>query len=90
MQKSELIKAVAEKSGTDSKTVGKIISQIISTIQSELIAGNEVSILGFGTFKVTERDKREGRNPRTGDKMIIPAHKLPVFKAGEILKKAVN
>ena len=90
MQKSELIKAVAEKSGTDSKIVTKIISQTISIIQSELVAGNEVSILGFGTFKVKERDEREGYNPRTGDKMIIPAHKLPVFKAGEILKKAVN
>lgn len=89
MNKNELIAAVSEHAGI-SKTDGtKAVDAFISVITDALKAGDEIRLVGFGTFAVTERKATEGRNPRTGEKIQIPASKVPKFKPGKALKDAV-
>ena len=90
MTKTLLIQAVAEKTGETFKTTEKIINETLKTIQSKLSAGETVELVGFGKFGVKDVAERIGRNPRTGEEITIPAHKLPYFRAGKPLNAAVN
>ena len=90
MNKTELIAAVAEKSGTSKKDVEKMISAFTETVTEELSKEGRVQLVGFGTFEAKVRPARTGRNPRTGEEMPIAASKAPVFKAGKVLKDSVN
>lgn len=90
MNKTELIAAVAEKSALSKKDAEKAVTAVLSTITDTLKAGEKVQLVGFGTFEVSERAAREGRNPQTGKTMKIEACKAPKFKAGKALKDAIN
>lgn len=90
MNKAELVAAVADKTGLSRKDAEAAVKAITETITSELKAGGKVQIVGFGTFEVSERAAREGRNPHTGETMEIKASKAPRFKAGKAFKEAVN
>ena len=89
MTKAELVGAVAEKAGMTKKDSDKTLEAVIDAITEALVAGDKVSLVGFGTFEVKERAVRQGINPRTKEPMPIPASKLPAFKAGKALKEAV-
>jgi DNA-binding protein HU-beta len=90
MNKNELIAAVAERAGL-SKTDGtKAVDAFVDVITAALKKGDEIRLVGFGTFAVTQRKATEGRNPRTGEKINIPASKVPKFKPGKALKEAVS
>jgi DNA-binding protein HU-beta len=88
--KSEFVDKVAASSGLSKKDAGAAVDAVISTIESELKSGGEVSFTGFGKFHVAQRGAREGRNPRTGETMTIAASRVPRFTAGSGLKKAVK
>lgn len=90
MNKVELVAAVAEKSGLDKKAAEKAVKAFTEVVGDELVKGEKIQLVGFGTFEVTERAEREGRNPKSGEKMTIPASKIPKFKAGKALKDMVN
>lgn len=90
MNKSELEKYIATKHSVTQKEAGDIIEMFTSSIISALGAGNEIQLIGFGNFSVSEVAARAGRNPRTGDAIQIKAYKQPKFKVGQKLKDAVN
>ena len=90
MTKSDFVDRVASESGLSKKDAGSAVDAVISTIESALKGGEEVSFTGFGKFHVASRGAREGRNPRTGETMQIAASKVPRFTAGSGLKKAVK
>ena len=90
MNKNELISAMADHSGITKADATKAIDGLLDAITSELKGGGEVRIAGFGIFSVAARPASEGRNPRTGEKIQIPASKQPKFKAGKTLKQALN
>lgn len=90
MNKSELIALAAKHSGLPLSTSRVALQAIIDTISEALASGDRVQLVGFGTFKVTERAAREGRNPQNGKVIQIPATRTPSFTAGSELKKAVN
>lgn len=90
MNKGELIDSVSAKTEYSKKSCDEIIKAMLETIQESLVNGESVSFIGFGTFSVGERSAREGKNPATGEKIKIPAAKVPKFKAGKALKDAVN
>lgn len=90
MNKTELIAAIAAKTELSKKDSEKALRAFEEAITEELVAGGKVQLVGFGTFDVSERAEREGRNPQTGDPMKIAASKAPRFKAGKALKDAVN
>lgn len=90
MRKAELIDAMAEKTGLSKKDCEKSLKAFIDVVSEELVKGEKVQLVGFGTFEVTERQAREGRNPQTGEVMEIQASKSPKFKAGKALKDLVN
>jgi DNA-binding protein HU-beta len=90
MTKSDFVDKVAAESGLSKKDAGSAVDAVISTIESALKGGDEVSFTGFGKFHVAQRGAREGRNPRTGESMTIAASKVPRFTAGSGLKKAVK
>lgn len=92
MNKSELVAKIVEKSelGVTPKQASEMVNSLTATITEALADGDEVALVGFGTFKVTERKAREGRNPQTGETLKIAAKKAPTFKAGKALKEAVN
>ena len=89
MNKAELISAVAEKTGLSKKDTEKVITATVDAITAELIAGEKVSLVGFGSFDVKPREGRTGRNPKTKEEIWIPASRIPQFKAGKALKDAV-
>lgn len=89
MNKDALISSVSEISGLSKTDSTKAIEATLQSIQIGLKNGREVRIMGFGTFGITERKAREGRNPRTGKTIKIAASKHPKFKAGKILKEAI-
>ena len=89
MNKSELIAAVAEKTGSTKKDAEKAISAVLESIVEELKEGGKVQLIGFGTFEVRERAARTGMNPRTKEPMQIAATKTPVFKAGKAFKDEI-
>lgn len=90
MTKAELILEVARKSNLPVKQATAAVNATLEVIRDELINGGEVNLIGFGKFSVKERAARKGHNPRTGEDLTIPAHKLPTFTAGKSLKQAVN
>ena len=90
MTKAELINAVAQKTELSKKDSEKAVVAVIDAISETLAAGEKVALVGFGTFEVKERAAREGINPRTKEKIEIPASKLPVVKAGKALKEVVS
>ena len=90
MNKSELVAAIAEKAELSKKDAEKAVKAFTDTVAEQLKAGEKIQLVGFGTFEVSERAAREGRNPRTGETMIIEASKTPKFKAGKALKDLVN
>ena len=90
MNKAELVAAVAEKAELTKKDSEVLLKAFVDVVTEELINGEKVQLVGFGTFEVSERPEREGRNPRTGETMKIAASKAPKFKAGKALKDALN
>ncbi|MGR5865059.1 HU family DNA-binding protein [Bacillus cereus] len=90
MNKTELIKKVAMESELPKPKASLAVDAVFQSIQNALQNGENVQLIGFGTFEVRERAAREGRNPQTGESMTIPASKIPAFKAGKTLKEAVR
>lgn len=90
MNKSELIDAVAASAGLTKADAGRAIDATTAAITAALKKGDAVTLVGFGTFKVTQRAARAGRNPRTGAELKIAARKAPDFTAGKTLKDSVN
>lgn len=90
MNKNELIAAVAERAELSRKDAEKALKAFTDTVVAELAKGEKVQMVGFGTFEVSERGAREGRNPQTGDSIQIAASKTPRFKAGKAMKDAIN
>ena len=90
MTKNEIIAAVAEHSGISKKDTETVIEALGETMKEALAKGEEIRFIGFGTFEVRARAPRTGRNPQTGEKIIIPATKIPVFRCGKLLKSAGN
>ena len=90
MNKTELVAAMAEKTELSKKDAEKALKAFTDVVAEELKKGEKVQLVGFGTFKVAEREAREGRNPRTGETMTIAASKSPKFKAGKALKDSLN
>ena len=90
MTKTELIAKVAESANISKKDAGAAVAAVVGAISAELVKGEKVSLIGFGTFEVRERPARQGRNPQTGESIKIKASKAPAFKAGKALKDAVN
>ena len=89
MNKTELIAAVAEKSGLSKKDSEKAVSAVLDAVTAALVAGDKVQLVGFGTFDVKERAARVGRNPKTKEEIQIPASRVASFKVGKALKDAV-
>ena len=89
MNKTELIAAVAEKTDLSKKDADAAVSAVLGAITDALKAGDKIQLVGFGTFEVRNRAAKQGRNPRTGESMTVPASKVPAFKAGKALKDAV-
>ena len=89
MNKTELIAAVAEKTGLTKKDAERVVSATFETIACSLTKGDKVAVSGFGNFEVKTREARVGRNPRTKETIQIPATKLPAFKASKALKDTV-
>ncbi len=90
MNKNDLVAAVAEDSGLSKADAGRAVDSVFHSITSALKGGTDVRLVGFGTFSVVNRAASEGRNPRTGEKIQIPASRQPKFKAGKGLKQSVN
>ena len=90
MSKTELVAAIAEKTGLTKKDSEAAVNAFIGTITEQLKKGEKVQLIGFGTFEVSERAARTGRNPQTGAEMTIAASKAPKFKAGKALKELLN
>ena len=90
MNKSELIAAVCEKTKDTKKATEATINALVDVITETLVKEDKVQMVGFGTFEVRKRSERKGRNPQTGEEMVIPSSKAPVFKAGKNLKDIVN
>lgn len=90
MNKSELIDAIAESAGLTKAQSGKALDAAVEAVTNALKAGDEVTLVGFGSFYVADREERTGRNPRTGETIKIAAAKQPKFRAGKSLKDAVQ
>lgn len=90
MNKAELIATMADKTELSKKDAEKALNAFIDTVTDELKNGDRIQLIGFGTFEVSERAERTGRNPQSGKEMVIPASKIPKFKAGKALKDAIN
>lgn len=90
MRKQDLVRAVSEATGQSESASSKAVNAVFSAIEESLSNGDEVTISGFGSFKVVERAARQGRNPQTGEEMTIRARKSPVFRPGTQLKRAVE
>lgn len=90
MNKQDLINAIADDTGVPVTTARKMLQSLEFNISQALANGQEVKLVGFGTFKTAPRAAREGRNPKTGETIMIPATIVPKFVAGKALKDAVN
>ena len=89
MNKSELIDALAAKTDTTKAAAGQAIDALIEIITAEVAKGEDVTLIGFGTFKASQRDARAGRNPKTGEALTVAATTVPTFKAGAGFKAAI-
>ena len=90
MNKTELIAAIAEKTGNSRKASEQMLTAALEIIADELAAGGRVQLVGFGAFETKHREPRIGRNPRTRETVEIPASTVPVFKAGKALKEKID
>lgn len=90
MNKSELVEAVAERADISKAAASRAVDAMVDTISDTLRDGDQVTLVGFGTFLTRQREARQGRNPRTGENIQIKASRVPSFKAGKGLKDAVN
>lgn len=90
MNKSDLINAIAEGADIPKASAAKALDAFLSTVTTELSTGGEVQLVGFGSFKVTERAARSGRNPQTGGTIQIPSAKVPKLSFAKIVKESVN
>ena len=90
MTKAELIDKIASGAGLSKVDAGKALDTTLNSIRGALKKGQKVTLVGFGTFSITKRKSRKGRNPRTGDVITIPAAKVPKFTSGKALKDAVR
>ena len=90
MNKSEMIDMVAEAADISKAAAGRAVDAVFEGVTNSLKGGDSVTLVGFGTFSVSDRAARSGRNPRTGETIQIKASKMPKFKAGKALKDAVN
>lgn len=90
MNKSELVDAVASEADLSKADAGRAVDAVLNQVTKALKVGDSVSLVGFGVFSVRKRAARQGRNPKTGEPIQIPAGKTPGFKAGKALKDAVN
>jgi DNA-binding protein HU-beta len=89
MNKGELVDIVAKKTGITKKDVDNVISVTVNSIMEAVANGDKVTLVGFGSFEPRERKEREGRNPKTGEPMKIPATTVPAFSAGKLFKEQV-
>ena len=89
MNKGELVDAIAEKVTVTKKDADAIVTATVEAIMEAVSEGARVTLVGFGTFEARDRQAREGRNPQTGEKMTIPATKVPAFSAGKLFKDKV-
>ncbi len=90
MNKSEFVEAVAQSADIPKSTAAKAVDAMIDVVGKTLKEGDQVSLVGFGTFLTRDREARQGRNPRTGETINIKASRVPSFKAGKALKDTVN
>lgn len=90
MNRAELIAAMTDQTGLSKKDVEAVLKSFVDVVSRELKDGGKVQLIGFGTFEVSRRAEREGRNPQTGETMTIKASAAPKFKAGKALKDMVN
>ncbi|MDB9529260.1 MAG: HU family DNA-binding protein [Leptolyngbyaceae cyanobacterium] len=90
MNKGELVDKVAEKSGVTKKQADSVLTAAIEAIMETVSSGDKVTLVGFGSFERRDRKEREGRNPKTGETMVIPATKVPAFSAGKQFKEMVS
>jgi DNA-binding protein HU-beta len=90
LNKTELVSAVAEKADMSKKDAEKAVKAVFEVIEASLAQSEKVQLVGFGTFEVKDRAERTGRNPQTKETILIPAAKVPGFKAGKALKDAVQ
>ena len=89
MTKAELVDSLAGDSDLSKRQVGELIDAFLDEIRDALVKGDKVQLIPFGSFVVRERKKREGRNPKTGEKLMIAARRVPAFSAGKGLRDAV-
>ena len=89
MTKAELVDSLAEETELSKRQVGEVVDLLLDEIKGALVKGDKVQLIPFGSFVVRERKKREGRNPKTGEKLVIAARKVPAFSAGKGLRDAV-
>ena len=90
MNKSELVNAIAEKTGSTKKAAEESLNAVLEVVKESLVKGEKVQLVGFGSFETKTRAARKGKNPQTGAEIKIPACKAPAFKAGKALKDIVN
>ncbi|MEM8808222.1 MAG: HU family DNA-binding protein [Cyanobacteria bacterium P01_G01_bin.38] len=90
MNKGELLDTVAEKTGVSKKVADAVVAATIDSIMEAVSDGDKVTLIGFGSFEPRDRRQREGRNPKTGEPMIIPATTVPAFSAGKAFKELVS
>ena len=90
MSKQQLVEKMAEKAGLTKADAARALDAMLATVEEALKAGDKVTLVGFGTFAISERGEREGRNPKTGETVKIAARNAVTFKAGSKLKDAVN
>ena len=90
MNKRELVEAVSDKTGITKKKTGNVVDAVTETITDTLSQGEKITLVGFGTFQVRQREERKGVNPQTKEALTIPAKEIPKFKAGKELRKAVE
>ena len=90
MNKTDLVNVVADETKLTKSSVDAVVSATLNAIANALKEGDKVQLIGFGTFEVKDSAEREGRNPKTGESIVIPASKKPVFSASKVLKDEVN
>lgn len=90
MTKQELIAAIAEKTGQSKNAIDAVVTAFTEVVTEKVAAGEDVALIGFGTFASKQREARDGFNPNSGEKIKIAAKTVPVFKAGKVFREAVN
>jgi len=90
MNKTDLVNNIAKKSGLTKKDVETVLNSFFGEVTEALSSGDKVQLVGFGTFETRKRSRRTGRNPQTGQEIVIPETNVPAFKAGNKLKEAVK